>query len=93
MREADAISHKMLLEERLSAEVWQFPVVSLPLTLGDGETIALRPVSSSDAMTARHANLPLGFIKRLGRRLKEIRGVDMVLYDVTDKPPATIEWE
>ncbi len=93
LREADAISHKMLLEERLSAEVWQFPVVLLPLTLGGGETIALRPVSSSDAMTARHANLPLGFIRRLGRRLREIRGVDMVLYDVTDKPPATIEWE
>jgi GMP synthase (glutamine-hydrolysing) len=94
LREADAISHEMLFNEKgLSAEVWQFPVVLLPLTLGSGETIALRPVSSTDAMTARHADLPLDFIKRLGRRLKKLEGVDMVLYDVTDKPPATIEWE
>ena len=93
LREADAISHKMLLEEGLSAEVWQFPVILLPLTLDGGETIALRPVSSTDAMTARHANLPLGFITRLGKRLGALDGVDMVLYDVTDKPPATIEWE
>ena len=93
LREADAISHKMLVKEKLTSEVWQFPVVLLPLTLGRGETIALRPVSSTDAMTARHADLPLKFIKRLGKRLKRLKGVDMVLYDVTDKPPATIEWE
>jgi GMP synthase (glutamine-hydrolysing) len=94
LREADAISHEMLFKEKgLSAEVWQFPVVLLPLTLGGGETIALRPVSSTDAMTARHADLPLAFIKRLGKSLKKLDGVDMVLYDVTDKPPATIEWE
>jgi len=93
LREADAISHEMLLKEGLSEEVWQFPVVLLPLTLGKGETIALRPVESTDAMTARHANLPLSFIRRLGNALKKLEGVDMVLYDVTDKPPATIEWE
>jgi GMP synthase (glutamine-hydrolysing) len=93
LREADAISHELLRSEGLSGEVWQFPVVLLPLTLGNGETIALRPVSSTDAMTAQHADLPLAFIKRLGKRLKELEGVDMVLYDVTDKPPATIEWE
>jgi GMP synthase (glutamine-hydrolysing) len=44
-------------------------------------------------MTARHANLPLSFIRRLGRELLKLQGVDMVLYDVTDKPPGTIEWE
>jgi len=93
LREADAISHKMLENEGLASDVWQFPVVLLPLALDHGETIALRPVSSSDAMTARHANLPLTFIQRLGRKLMKLHGVDMVLYDVTDKPPATIEWE
>jgi GMP synthase (glutamine-hydrolysing) len=93
LRQADAISHQMLEEEGLAAEVWQFPVVLLPLSLGEGETIALRPVSSADAMTARHANLPMDFIQRLGRRLEALPGVDLVLYDVTDKPPATIEWE
>ena len=83
----------MLTNAGLAADVWQFPVVSLPLTLKGGETIALRPVYSSDAMTARHANLPLDFIRRVDERLRKLKGVDMVLYDVTDKPPATIEWE
>jgi len=93
LREVDHISHQMLTNAGLAADVWQFPVVSLPLTLKGGETIALRPVYSSDAMTARHANLPLDFIRRVDERLRKLKGVDMVLYDVTDKPPATIEWE
>jgi GMP synthase (glutamine-hydrolysing) len=93
LREADALSHRLLKESGLMNEVWQFPVVLLPLTVGGGETIALRPVASADAMTAKHANLPLEFIQNLGDRILEIPGVDMVLYDVTDKPPATIEWE
>ncbi len=93
LREADALSHEMLLREGLAEQVWQFPVVLLPLTRGRGETIALRPVASRDAMTARHANLPLAFIKKLADRLMKLPGIDMVLYDVTDKPPATIEWE
>jgi len=93
LREADEISHEWLEREGLGAEVWQFPVVALPLTLSGGDTIALRPVSSSDAMTARAARLPLEFIRRLAERLREIAGVDAVLFDVTHKPPATIEWE
>jgi GMP synthase (glutamine-hydrolysing) len=93
LREADFICHQMLEEEKLAAEVWQYPVVLLPVSLGGGETIALRPVSSSDAMTARHAKLPMEFIERTAARLMGIKGVDMVIYDVTDKPPATIEWE
>ena len=44
-------------------------------------------------MTARHASLPSDFIVRLERRLRELEGVDIVIYDVTDKPPATIEWD
>lgn len=94
LREADAICHNMLREEALPDLVWQFPVILVPLSLVDGETIALRPVYSQDFMTAKHSDLPLDFIERIGNRiLTEIASVDMVLYDVTDKPPATIEWE
>ena len=94
MREADAICQTMLREEALPDLVWQFPVILVPVSVEGGETIALRPVSSQDFMTAKHSNLPLEFIHRIGRRLlNEVPGVDMVLYDVTDKPPATIEWE
>jgi GMP synthase (glutamine-hydrolysing) len=94
LREADAICQTMLREEALPDLVWQFPVILVPLTIRGGETIALRPVSSQDFMTAKHSNLPMEFIHRIGRRvLSEVPGIDMVLYDVTDKPPATIEWE
>lgn len=94
LREADAICQAMLREEALPDLVWQFPVVLVPLTVDGGETIALRPVSTQDFMTAKHSNLPLNFVRRIGKRiLKEVNGVDMILYDVTDKPPATIEWE
>lgn len=93
LREADAICQTMIRKEGLQDLVWQFPVVLLPFGSGLGETIALRPVSSLDAMTAKHSNLPLEFIKQMGDRLVKISGIEMVLYDVTDKPPATIEWE
>jgi GMP synthase (glutamine-hydrolysing) len=93
LREADDVCHKLLIEYGLADKVWQFPVVLLPLSIRGGETVALRPVCSSDAMTARHASLPMSFIKEAARRIEEIEGVDCVIYDVTDKPPATIEWE
>jgi len=93
LREADAICQTMLREEGLVDLVWQFPVILLPVGTGRGETVALRPVSSLDAMTAKHSNLPMDFIHAVGRRLTKIPGIEMVLYDVTDKPPATIEWE
>jgi GMP synthase (glutamine-hydrolysing) len=93
LREADAICQNMLRDEGLPDLVWQFPVILLPFGSGKGETIALRPVSSLDAMTAKHSSLPLEFIRQMGDRLMKISDVEMVLYDVTDKPPATIEWE
>lgn len=93
LREADAICQQMLREESFPDLVWQFPVVLVPFAQGAGETIALRPVSSLDAMTAKHSSLPMDFIKAIGRRLIELPGIEMVIYDVTDKPPATIEWE
>ncbi|MBI2449470.1 glutamine-hydrolyzing GMP synthase [Candidatus Pacearchaeota archaeon] len=93
LREADDLCRKFLEAADLSGEVWQFPVILLPLSLESGETIALRPILSSDAMTAKHAELPMDFLAELSRRLCEIKGIDLVLYDVTNKPPATIEWE
>ena len=93
LREADAICHEVVLKHGLNEKIWQFPVVLLPLTINGGETIALRPVCSSDAMTARHANLPMDFIREVAMRIESLAGVDAVIYDVTDKPPATIEWE
>jgi GMP synthase (glutamine-hydrolysing) len=93
LREADAIVFSLLEEHDYTETIWQFPVILLPLTWGKGETIALRPVCSQDAMTAKYTDLPMGFIKKLGKSLLKLDGVDAVVYDVTNKPPATIEWE
>jgi GMP synthase (glutamine-hydrolysing) len=93
LREADAVANTLLAEAGLAGKVWQFPVVLLPLSFAGGETVALRPVLSTDAMTARCADLPMDLIRAMARSVLAIPGVDAVVYDVTSKPPATIEWE
>jgi GMP synthase (glutamine-hydrolysing) len=93
LREADAIVDRTMEEANLNATVWQFPVVLLPVTFGEGETVALRPVKSVDGMTANHAELPMAVVREIACRLLRLDGVGAVVYDVSDKPPATIEWE
>ena len=96
LRQADFVAHEVLRGHGLYKAIWQFPVILLPLSFGQGETIALRPVCSSDGMTAKFAGLaelPQPVLDEMARRLSEIAGVDAVVYDVTNKPPGTIEWE
>jgi GMP synthase (glutamine-hydrolysing) len=74
--------------------IWQFPVAMLPVGAGPGrETIVLRPVNSRDGMTADFARLPAAVVDELAAALGQLDRVDAVLYDVTNKPPATIELE
>ena len=66
--------------------------------MGDGRTydsvVALRAVVSEDFMSAHWARLPHGILERTSRRIvNEVPGVNRVVYDITDKPPATVEWE
>ncbi len=93
LREADAIANGILKDRGCAGEVWQFPVVLLPLTFEGGETVALRPVTSTDAMTARFAHLEGSVIDQIADEVLKLAGIDAVLYDITNKPPATIEWE
>ncbi len=94
LREADAISMEELSNAGLDEEVWQFPTVIIPVEVnGDGESIVLRPVLSREAMTARFAVLPREVIAKMVERITSLEGVGAVFYDVTHKPPATIEWE
>lgn len=92
LREADFRAHEVLRGWGLEREVWQMPVVLVPL--GDGrETVVLRPVCSQEAMTAQFAKLPLEAVREMAEAVLSVPGVGAVLYDVTHKPPGTIEWE
>ena len=94
LREADSIAMKLLVESGLHKEVWQFPVVLLPINFnGDGQGVVLRPVYSREAMTARFAKLSPTVLNEMVEKISKIRGIGAVMLDVTHKPPATIEWE
>ena len=92
LREADDICTRFLEAENLYATLWQMPVVLLPLEKGGRPVFVLRPVISSEAMTARFATLPFPLLDKLWTALKAA-GAGALLYDVTHKPPGTIEWE
>ena len=102
LRQADVIVLEEMKKSGWYRKVWQSFAVLLPIqtvgVMGDGRTyenvIALRCVDSRDAMTADWSKLPydlLGFIS--SRIINEVRGVNRVVYDISSKPPATIEWE
>lgn len=94
LREADAIVTEEMRRSELYEKIWQFPVVLLPFGINaGGQSIVLRPVESQEAMTARAAALPPEVLKRMTERICKLPGIDCVFYDLTSKPPATIEWE
>jgi GMP synthase (glutamine-hydrolysing) len=102
LREADAIFIDSLREHDLYDDVWQALAVLLPIqsvgVMGDERTyeftIALRAVTSLDGMTADWAHLPYEFLSIVSNRIiNEVKGINRVVYDVSSKPPATIEWE
>lgn len=102
LQEADAIFIHELHESRLYDKIWQAFAVLLPVrtvgVMGDERTYenvcALRAVVSHDGMTADWANLPHSFLAKVSNRIiNEVRGINRVVYDISSKPPATIEWE
>jgi len=102
LRRADAIVQEEMRASGWYRKVWQGFAVLLPLktvgVMGDGRTyehvIALRVVDSVDAMTADWSRLPYDLVARIsGRIINEVAGVNRVVYDVSSKPPSTIEWE
>ena len=93
LREADARVRDILAEYDTQKRIWQCPVVMLPLKRQGESTIAIRPVESHDGMTAQYARLPWPVIERIAAAVLAVPGVAALLYDVTNKPPATIEWE
>ena len=102
LQEADHIFIQGLRNEGLYNKVWQAAVVLLPVcsvgVSGDHRTyenpVVLRAVCSTDAMTAEWAQLPYDFLQRISNEIiHTVKGVNRVVYDVSSKPPATIEWE
>ncbi|MDR2731833.1 MAG: glutamine-hydrolyzing GMP synthase [Fibromonadaceae bacterium] len=93
LRLFDSICNKFLLENNLYAQIWQMPVVLLPLKIAGKICVLMRPVNSAEAMTANFAKIEQGLLKNdLWQKLKEA-GAGALFYDITHKPPATIEWE
>lgn len=95
IQKADKVVMDYINEVNIDREIWQFPTVLLPLAVNaeKGESIVLRPVCSQEAMTANFYEMDTEKLNELVRRLKEIEGITAVFYDVTNKPPGTIEWE
>ena len=93
LRQADHVVTRFLHDNFLYDLIWQCPVVLLPFSRNRGETIALRPISSVDGMTAEVVHIPVPLLKQLATQLRNLGGVDAVLFDISNKPPSTIEWE
>ncbi|MFH1367158.1 MAG: glutamine-hydrolyzing GMP synthase [Patescibacteria group bacterium] len=93
LQEIDDIVQEEMKKAKLDSKIWQFPVVLAPYSLESGYTVILRPVQSEEAMTVKFFPLPQAFIKKIVARLKKIKKVDLLLFDFTNKPPGTIEWE
>jgi len=102
LQEADYLYVKALKEHNLYATIWQAGAILLPVksvgVMGDERTyeytIALRAVTSVDGMTADWAHLPYDFLATASNEIiNNVRGINRVVYDISSKPPATIEWE
>src|SRR5690606_34857513 len=102
LQEADAIYIDGLKEWGLYDKIWQAGTILLPIqsvgVMGDERTyekvVALRAVESTDGMTADWVDLPYKFLQDISNKIiNRVKGINRVVYDISSKPPATIEWE
>jgi GMP synthase (glutamine-hydrolysing) len=102
LQEADNVVMEEIKRAGLYNKIWQAFAVLLPIqtvgVMGDFRTyenaVAVRAVESSDGMTADWARIPYEVLENISRRIiSEVRGINRVVYDISSKPPSTIEWE
>ena len=102
VQESDAILREEIKANHLDREIWQYFTVLTPLktvgVMGDQRTydhvLVIRAVTSVDGMTADFAQIPYAILQTISNRMtNEVRGINRVVYDITSKPPGTIEWE
>jgi len=94
VRAADATVRRLSHETGFDHQVWQFPVVLIPIgTVESPDSVVLRPIHSVDGMTAQSVAMDPALLDRIAEELLAQEGVAAVFYDLTHKPPATIEWE
>ena len=102
LQKADKIFLEEIRAAGLYTSIWQSFAVIIPVqsvgVMGDGrtyeKTIVLRAVSSQDGMTADWCHLPYEFLANISNEIiNNVRGINRVVYDISSKPPATIEWE
>ena len=102
VREADAIVREVIIEEGWYRKTWQafavLPALKSVGVMGDERTydytVGLRIVTSEDGMTADWVRLPYEILDKISKRIvNEVKGVNRIVYDITSKPPSTIEWE
>lgn len=102
VQESDYILREEVTNEKLEKQIWQYFTVLTPIktvgVMGDQRTyenvLVLRAVTSTDGMTAQFAHIPYPILDRIATRIiNEVSGVNRVVYDITSKPPGTIEWE
>ena len=94
LRRADALVRAATRESGFDAHIWQMPVVLIPIgSPGRPDSVVLRPIDSVDGMTAEAVIMPPDLLDRIARNLLALDGICAVFYDITNKPPGTIEWE
>jgi GMP synthase (glutamine-hydrolysing) len=95
LREAEKIVTEIIARHGIQEDIWQFPIVLLPLRCGteNRETVVLRPIQSQEAMTVNFYAMPDEALTEIVTALSQLDWLDAIFYDVTNKPPSTIEWE